>query len=255
VVEDIRGNPTTEETGIRDSVSISSPRSPTSRSTRSKAHSAASSFMTSVISLPPLQAKGSGGDVDGLEPLAEEEVEPGSFDLVVPCHGSGTQYSLETQSEQLFSKEHLRVIFDDHTLLKRFTSFLCTVRPGSLPLLTYYLDSVKALRAISYANAIVRDIDFLEGHEFANAPATPTTNEALEDRAEEAFDALTREDLPAYITHTWIQTVSLSIKRRIIGTLPPRLREMSEGLAEVFCLTDPSRPDNPIVFASEGIIC
>lgn len=37
------------------------------------------------------------------------------------------------------------------------------------------------------------------------------------------------------------------------GTLPPHLREASEGLAEVFCLTDPSRPDNPIVFASEGL--
>lgn len=36
------------------------------------------------------------------------------------------------------------------------------------------------------------------------------------------------------------------------GTLAPHLREASEGLAEVFCLTDPSRPDNPIVFASEG---
>lgn len=36
-----------------------------------------------------------------------------------------------------------------------------------------------------------------------------------------------------------------------MGTLPPHLKEQSEGLAEVFCLTDPSRSDNPIVFASE----
>jgi hypothetical protein len=64
---------------------------------------------------------------------------------------------------------------------------------------------------------------------------------------------MVQNDLPAYITHVYIQTVSLSITRRIIGTLPPHLREASEGLAEVFCLTDPSRPDNPIVFASEGI--
>jgi len=33
--------------------------------------------------------------------------------------------------------------------------------------------------------------------------------------------------------------------------LAPHLREASEGLAEVFCLTDPSRADNPIVFVSE----
>lgn len=27
---------------------------------------------------------------------------------------------------------------------------------------------------------------------------------------------------------------------------------MSEGLAETFCLSDPARHDNPILFASEG---
>ena len=35
--------------------------------------------------------------------------------------------------------------------------------------------------------------------------------------------------------------MSLSISRRITGTLAPHLRDASEGLAEVFCLTDPSR--------------
>lgn len=30
---------------------------------------------------------------------------------------------------------------------------------------------------------------------------------------------------------------------------------MSEGLAETFCLTDPSRHENPIIFASEGTYC
>jgi len=41
--------------------------------------------------------------------------------------------------------------------------------------------------------------------------------------------------------------VTVSIRHRIKG-LP---RPASEGLAEVFCLTDPSRPDNPIVFMTE----
>ena len=63
-----------------------------------------------------------------------------------------------------------------------------------------------------------------------------------------------RDDLPAYITYMYIQIVSASISQRISGVLAPHLREASEGLAEVFCLTDPSRPDNPIVFASEGTV-
>ena len=82
------------------------------------------------------------------------------------------------------------------------------------------------------------------------APAS--ANVALEHKANQAFDALVREDLPAYVTQMYIQIVSLSISQRITGVLAPHLREASEGLAEVFCLTDPSRPDNPIVFASEG---
>ncbi|KAJ0356975.1 hypothetical protein COL154_010534 [Colletotrichum chrysophilum] len=217
---------------------------------RSRANSTTSSYQTNATSLPPLQTKGAGDD-EILEPLAEEEVEPGSFDLVVPSHGDNGIYSLETRSELLFSKEHLQAIFKDHVLLQRFTDFLHSARPDSLPLLTYYLDCLKALRAIAYANAIARGLDSLPEHRFSVQNAANTSNTSLEKKAEAAFDVLVQQDLPAYITYMWIQTVSVSIKRRITGTLPVQLREMSEGLAEVFCLTDPSRHDNPIVFASE----
>ncbi|KXH46613.1 hypothetical protein CNYM01_12258 [Colletotrichum nymphaeae SA-01] len=231
-------------------MSSSPPRSPRTRSSRSRANSTSSSYQTNNTSLPALQTKGAGDD-EILEPLAEEEVEPGSFDLVVPSHGDNGQYSLETRSELLFSKDHLQAIFDDHLLLQRFTDFLHHARPESLPLLTYFLDCLKALRAIAYANAIAGGLDTLPGHEFSMANTDSTINSSLRKKAEAAFDVLVQQDLPAYITHTWIQTVSVSIKRRITGTLPVQLREMSEGLAEVFCLTDPSRNDNPIVFASE----
>ncbi|GKT48845.1 phototropin-2 [Colletotrichum spaethianum] len=230
--------------------SSSPPRSPRTRSSRSRANSTTSSYQTNNTSLPPLQTKGAGDD-EILEPLAEEEIEPGSFDLVVPSHGDSGQYSLEARSELLFSKDHLKAIFKNHILLQRFTDFLHSSRPDTLPLLTYYLDCLKALRAIAYANAITNGLDALPEHEFSSASTDRTINTSLEKKAEAAFDILVQEDLPAYITYMWIQTVSMSIKRRITGTLPVQLREMSEGLAEVFCLTDPSRHDNPIVMASE----
>ncbi|OLN97470.1 Blue-light-activated histidine kinase 1-like protein 3 [Colletotrichum chlorophyti] len=225
--------------------SSSPPRSPRTRSSRSRANSTSSSYQTNATSLPALQTKGAGDD-EILEPLAEEEIEPGSFDLVVPSHGDNSHYSLEDRSELLFSKDHLQAIFRNHILLQRFTDFLHSSRPNSLPLLTYYLDCLKALRAIAYANAVARGLDSLPGHGFSLDATDKTVNSSLEKKAEAAFDVLVQEDLPAYITNTWIQTVSLSIKRRITGTLPVQLREMSEGLAEVFCLTDPSRHDNPI---------
>ena len=219
--------------------------------TRSRGGSAASSYTTNATSLPALQQK-SMAEADQLDPLNEEDIDPGSFDLVAPLEPGKKEYSLEKRSEQLFSSEHLKVIFDDPTLLLRFTAFLSAHRVSSLPVLIYYLDAVKALKALIYANAIAEALDPIDGFDFTQKHAKKTVNAELEEKARHAFDAMVREDLPAYVAHTYIQTVSVSISRKITGNMPAHLRQHSEGLAEVFCLTDPSRPDNPIVFASEG---
>ncbi|ORY71161.1 uncharacterized protein BCR38DRAFT_329200 [Pseudomassariella vexata] len=229
------------------------PKSILSQSSHSRHNSSESSNFPGPghnSSLPALQIKG-GADYDGLEPLAEEEIDPASFDLVVPAHALGKQYSLETQSELLFSVKHLGVIFEDPLLLQRFTNFLYSSRPRSVPLLVYYLDALKALKAINYANAVTAALNPIEGLDYTESSILSTVNNPLQERADKAFETLANHDLPAYITHTYVQTVSLTIKRRISDTLPLHLRDMSEGLAEVFCLTDPSRPDSPIVFASE----
>ena len=208
---------------------------------------------TSVHTLTPLQTKGpDNSDVQQLEPVIEDD--PRSWDLVDPADEAGMptgMYALERRAEQMFSSDHLRVVFEDSKLLLKFTGFLNSHRPQSIPVLIYYLDALKAIRAIKYANAISKALDPIRGQRFTEEVAEPTKNAVLEEKAEQAFELLVREDLPAYIAHTWIQMVSLSIQRRITGTLAPHLREASEGLAEVFCLTDPNRPDNPIVFASE----
>lgn len=200
--------------------------------------------------LPALQAKGPPDELDQLEPLLEDD--PQSFDLVMPAGENHRLFSLETRSQQLFSREHLEVIFADPALLLKFTAYLSTHRPQSVPILIYYLDALKALKAIAYANAVAAALEPIAGYEFTLHPARATVNSTLEEKAAQAFNVLVRDDLPAYITHIYIQVVSLSITRRITGTLAPHLRDASEGLAEVFCLSDPSRPDNPIVFASEG---
>lgn len=207
---------------------------------------------TSIHTLPPLQSKGhENGDASHLEPVMEDD--PASWDLVAPAPEDQEvgRYTLEKRSDQLFSAEHLRTIFEDPKLLLKFTGFLNSHRPQSIPILIYYLDALKALRAISYANAIAEALEPIKGQGFTDDVAKPTINGTLEEKANRAFEVLVHEDLPAYVAHTWTQVVSVSIQRRITGTLAPHLREASEGLAEVFCLTDPSRTDNPIVFASE----
>ncbi|KAK5213431.1 hypothetical protein LTR72_000287 [Exophiala xenobiotica] len=200
--------------------------------------------------LPRLQAIGEIDTGDQYEPVLEDD--PSSFNLLSPPPAEQAEsFSLEKQTQALFSKGHLQVIFGDPGLLLKFTSFLGAHRPQSVPILVHYLDSLKSLRAIHYANAICEGLDPVEGYDFTQKVVKPTINTALEDRAHRAFDALVTEELPAFITHQYIQIVSASITARITGALSPHLREASDGLAEVFCLTDPSRPDNPIVFASE----
>jgi hypothetical protein len=199
--------------------------------------------------LGPLQQKPLDDD-ERLSPLLEDD--PHSFDLVAPAVNERRQASLEGMSEQLFSREHLKAIFDDTPSLLRFTSFLSAARPKSVPTLIYYLDALKALRAINYANAVAEALEPIESLSFTDNPARPTVNAVLEEKANQAFDVLVRDDLPAFITHVFTQVASASIAKRVTGNLPPMLREASEGLAEVFCLTDPSRQDNPIIFASEG---
>ena len=114
---------------------------------RSRANSTSSSYQTNATSLPALQQKGL-DEHDQLEPLNEEDIDPGSFDLVAPPDVDARQYSLERRSEQLFSTEHLKIIFNDPSLLLRFTAFLSANRVSSVPVLIYYLDAIKALKAI-----------------------------------------------------------------------------------------------------------
>lgn len=200
--------------------------------------------------LPALQATSGLADGQRLDPIEEDD--PRSFDLVAADDGQREEFSLERASQALFSKEHLQVLFADPTLLLQFTTFLGAHKPQSVPILVHYLDSLKSLRALHYANAICEGLDPVHGLDFTQTPLKPTVNPSLEARATAAFSILAREELPAFITHQFIQIVSASITARITGSLSPHLREASEGLAEVFCLTDPSRHDNPIVFASEG---
>lgn len=203
------------------------------------------------ITLPPLQTKSATDETDRLDPLLEDD--PANFDLVAaPSEQITGVYQLEKRAEQLLSKAHLETIFSEPKWLLKFTGFLNTHRPQSIATLIFYLDSLKALRAINYANAIAEALDPIPGQDFTQQASKPTLNVALQEKANQAFEVLVREDLPAYIVHTWIQVVSVTIRKRVTGTLAPHLRDASEGLAEVFCLSDPSRTDNPIVFASEG---
>ncbi|KAI0454493.1 hypothetical protein F5B21DRAFT_232195 [Xylaria acuta] len=231
-------------------VSSSSPKSHPTRSTQSPSNSTTSIATTPGSQLPALQSINL-ADHDGLKPLVAEEIDAASFDLVAPPEAPEPRYSVEVKSELLLSTEHLRAIFDDPKHMQKFTDFLYTLKPESVPLLNYYLNLVKASKAVGYANAIIEELTRVNRTPSSELPLTEAIGKSLMGRANETFGVLAQEELPAYVTHVWTRIVNITIKQRITNTLPPNLRDLSEGLAEVFCLTDPSRDDNPIVFASE----
>ncbi|MCJ1378672.1 hypothetical protein MMC17_001771 [Xylographa soralifera] len=171
------------------------------------------------------------------------------FDLGTSPDEDNQMEMLEKVSELIFSPIHLQAIFKDPSSLLKFTSFLSTSRPQSIPTLIYYLDATKALKAIRYANSIAKSLEPMSTQELS-AITTETVNAELEAKARRAFDLLVEKDLPAYTAHLYIQVVKASMMKPVAQG--PQPTEASEGFAEVFCLTDPSRPDNPIVFASEA---
>ncbi|RAH71446.1 uncharacterized protein BO66DRAFT_57304 [Aspergillus aculeatinus CBS 121060] len=182
--------------------------------------------------------------------------EPGlSYDLIAPAASDDAAplHSLERLADLMFSSEHMLSILNNPRYLARFREFLLEERPRSLALLTYYLTARKALLAIDYANALVRSV--IDAPPVTIATPDPIVGQishpVLYQRVTEALEALTAEELPAFITARCISLTSRVVEERVRGTLPPKFQGASDALAEVFCLTDPSRRDNPIIFASE----
>ena len=208
-----------------------------------------------VNELPVLQQTNPNEGSEQFNPILEEN-EEASYDLVAPYEGDAAPlHTLERQADLMFCTEHMLAILSNPRYLARFREFLSQERPGSFSTLTYYLNASKSLKAIEYANALVRlavDVP-TAGIETAEKPVGPTVNMALEQRVQAALDALTAEELPAFITATCINITGKVVEERVRGTLPDKFQGTADALAEVFCLTDPSRPDNPIIFASGGM--
>lgn len=194
-----------------------------------------------------------GNNVSSDDVLGQQLVDdPRAYDLI-PVDGFQDVYSLENRVDLLFSPEHLLLIIADSMSLLKFSSFLAAHRPASVSVLIYYLDASKALKAINYANAIAEALEPAPGYDFTSTAAAKTVNLTLQYRADQAFKVLCEEDLPAYITDTYIGMVSKSALKNMTEAKIPRVQDFEEEISGVFCMTDPSRPDNPIIFASEGM--
>ena len=183
---------------------------------------------------------------DPTQPTSREasgDEQPGSYDLRPPPP-SAPLSNIELLSERLFSVDHIRLLLRDPHLFSRFSGFLNKYRPQSANLLQRFVDAQKAVSAVEYANAIARTL----GRGSVAADLDP----GFEKLAGTAIEDLVNDTLPAYVTHRLVQLVTETLVKEITGQNTPIMRELVHGLAEVYCLSDPSLPDNPIVYASEG---
>lgn len=161
------------------------------------------------------------------------DLEADDFDLAAPRNGArtgGALYLLERKSLLMFSKAHMRIIMQDFKLLRKFAAFLvASNRPEGVHVLAYHLDCRKALAAIKYSNTVAAGLSLagktaLDGG-VGETPPPATLNEELLSRAEESFQQLAGEYLPMWVTNVWVRAVEVSIRMRITGSLPSRLRE------------------------------
>ncbi|QKX63302.1 uncharacterized protein TRUGW13939_10471 [Talaromyces rugulosus] len=199
----------------------------------------------------PLLQQANPNDGTFWDPIKEED-HPASFDLIAPIQESEAPlHSLEKQADLLFSTRHMLAILSNPQHLFKFREFLAAERSDSLEILMYYLSACKALKAIEYSNAVSQLLTNLSEIESSDQEIPATKNNKLEQQAENALNALVKDELPAFITFNCVSLVSNVVEQRVKGTLPAKFEGTSDALAEVFCLTDPSRRDNPIIFASE----
>ena len=204
-------------------------------------------YSTPTSILPHSSKEGQSSNED--QTLAPQD----EYDLAAPVINEGDYiHSLETLATLLYGPDHLRTIFADPSTLLDFTSFLSACRSTSVPMLMYYLDATEALKAAHYAVTISQSLEPIPGHDFTATLSKPTWHQELKDKADQAFMVLVKDDLPAFVTQIYIQTVKSLLIRRAVGPPSPSTKDLLRGMLEAFCLTDPSRPGNPIVFASEG---
>lgn len=157
--------------------------------------------------------------------------------------------SLESLTELLYSSGYLDTLTSDPQLLHQFTTFLARYQPSIAPLIPQYLATQKVIKAIAYANSVAisaADKGSKDGKEEA-----AVLSAAFKARSDELYNSLLNRALPAWISYSVVKTSTICLTAEITGQhSSPFTRDLIGGLGEVFCLTDPKKQDNPIIYAS-----
>jgi PAS domain S-box-containing protein len=188
---------------------------------------------------------------ESVEEERKEQPQPltsdSDFDLRPPPRKE-TATTLEVLSDLLYSQGYLETITNDPALLGRFSVFLNKYRPDIAPLIQHYLETQKVIKATAYANAVASALS--DGKSTKMPPAVELTASFLVS-SRRAFNTLLQEALPAWVTYSLVKTATSCLKAEIMNQSTPLTRDLLGGLSEVFCISDPNQPDNPLIYASD----
>ncbi|KAL9638179.1 MAG: hypothetical protein Q9164_001714 [Protoblastenia rupestris] len=159
---------------------------------------------------------------------------------------------LDKLSGLLFSRQHLQFVLEDQNMSNEFKAFVHTHRPGSVPLLARYINLDKALKSITYAEAIMQGLEAVEGHPFTKEASRVAMPWVIQGQIDKALDFFLIDDFRAFIAHFYVKIAVSALADSVMGDQNQADSGMADGLAEVFVLSDPARPDNMIIYSSEG---
>ena len=152
----------------------------------------------------------------------------------------------------LFSRQHLQFVLEDQNMSNEFKAFVHTHRPGSVPLLARYINLDKALKSITYAEAIMQGLEAVEDHPFTKEASRVAMPWVIQGQIDKALDIFLIDDFRAFIAHFYVKIAVSALADSVMGDQNQADSGMADGLAEVFVLSDPARPDNMIIYSSEG---
>lgn len=152
--------------------------------------------------------------------------------------------------ELLFSSQHLKLILAHQALGTKFRTFIAACRPGSVSVLDRYYRLTKALRSILYAESIIRGLE-TEDTPMADHIGNVAIPWVIREQADRQLSKLASDDLRAFIADLYIRSSHDALSDQILRKQSPESPALTAGLAEAFVVSDPARPDNPIIFTSD----
>ena len=168
-----------------------------------------------------------------------------------PSHGPLIFLPPEELSDLLLSRQHLQLVLEDQDMSEDFKTFIQTHRPESIPALSRYFNLTKALKGILYAESIIKGLEAVECHSLKGEASCVALPWVIQDQIDRTLDFPLTDDFRAFIAHYYAKMVNDALANRVVGKQDPAVPGVADGLAEVFVLSDPARPDNVIVLTSE----